>query len=111
VQQSREVEEHAESTQSGITEKSDEMVERCRQTLVRLPAWSPERAGALLDLADAVHERFDLFGEIQDLEDAITYYRQALTLCPLGDRNHAIALNNLANAVSTRFHQLGKMDL
>jgi len=61
------------------------------------------------DIADALYARFGQQGRIEDLHNAIAYYRQALNLCPAWNPSRSNTLTNLADAIFTRFQRLGKM--
>ena len=47
---------------------------------------------------------------MEDVEEAITFYREALTLCPLGQPDSFAPLNKLSCAVLTRFQQWDRME-
>jgi len=63
------------------------------------------------NLANGLSTRFDQFGKMEDLEDAISFYLEAFTLCPLGHPHRSMCLNNLADAMSTRFKKLAMTKL
>ncbi|KDR68042.1 hypothetical protein GALMADRAFT_146776, partial [Galerina marginata CBS 339.88] len=49
-------------------------------------------------------------GRIEDLKDAISFYREALTLRPPGHPNRSKSLNTLGITLKTRFDQLGQIE-
>jgi hypothetical protein len=53
-------------------------------------------------LATAIYGRFEELGNIEDLQEAITYYREALALCPPDHPDRSTSLNDLANTIFAR---------
>ena len=86
------------------------MIASCREALTLYPPGQPERYSSLNDLANAVHARYEQSGNIEDLEEMITYRHEALTLCPPGHPDRLISLNNLAIAVYSRYEYSGRME-
>ena len=64
----------------------------------------------LNNLGNFLLTRFEHFGQLNDLEDAISRLRQAVDLTPDGNPDKPRYLNNLGNSLVTRFERLGQLD-
>ena len=73
------------------------------------PLGHPYRSSFLNNLASAVLTCYEQSGEMEDLEEAITYHHEAITLRPPGHPNRSASLNHLANVILTRYEQLGSL--
>ena len=58
---------------------------------------------SFISIANAALKLHNKSRKMEDLEEAITFYREALTLCPLGQPDSFAPLNKLSCAVLTRF--------
>jgi hypothetical protein len=50
-----------------------------------------------------LHDRFEQFGSLSDLDEAFEFYEAALELRPPGISYRYATLNNLANSLRDRF--------
>ncbi|KAI9463831.1 hypothetical protein HD554DRAFT_2316040 [Boletus coccyginus] len=80
-----------------------------RNTLELRPQGHPDRAHSLNNLASSLHSRFQQFGLLFDLDEALSLARNALELRPQGHPCRAISLCNLARYLHSRFRQLGSL--
>jgi len=67
-----------------------------------------DQSRILSNLGGALNEKFDRFGQLKDLDEAISLHHEALDLRPTAHPDRSISLNNLAIALYTRFKQLGR---
>ncbi|EJC98971.1 uncharacterized protein FOMMEDRAFT_161183 [Fomitiporia mediterranea MF3/22] len=63
----------------------------------------------LNDLGNVLCVRFEQYGKIGDLEEAIKFCRTALEFCPDGHPDRCSSLDSLAGSLQTRFHQFGQL--
>ena len=92
--------------------KLDKRIERYRSRLSLCPSWTPNllRFRLLMDLSNALYDRFEQLGGIEYLDESITSYRQMINLSAIGSSDHIMCLNNLAVFVGSRFDELGRME-
>ena len=57
-----------------------------------------------------LNARYDVFGEIDDLNETVVLSREILSLCPPGHPARAMSLNYLADCLSSRYDVLGGID-
>ena len=97
---------------SNNNRKIDRKIERYRSRLSFCPSWSPNllRFRLLMDLSNALYDRFEQLGGIEYLEESIAYYRQMINLTAVGSSDRTYCLNNLAVFVGSRFDELGRME-
>ncbi|KAG1894644.1 uncharacterized protein F5891DRAFT_713495 [Suillus fuscotomentosus] len=89
---------------------SDEGIHLRRVVLELCPLGHQLRPKALDKLAQAVEERFNQHGSIDDLDTSIQLGREAVSLCPEGHASHGTYLNNLAFSLALRFDHQGKLN-
>ncbi|KAJ6576087.1 CHAT domain-containing protein [Mycena vulgaris] len=90
-------------------DKLDAKVAGFTDALRQCPEWGIHRCDYLAHLGNAHWKRFDLSGEIQDIERAVTYQRQALARCPVWNPRHITFAGDLASMICIRFSQRGEM--
>ena len=74
-----------------------------RQQAVRLtPNGHPDKPVCLHNLGTSFMCRFELLGDIADLDEAIAAQQQAFHLTPYGHRNTSMYLNSLGTALLAR---------
>lgn len=80
-------------------------------------AWGNEQLGELNPLVKAqllngagmlLHSRFQITGQLADLDAAITYFNQALSFLKNLPKAHASALSNLSSTLQLRFSHTGE---
>jgi hypothetical protein len=99
----------SQTTSNNNNKNYDERIEDCRRKLKR-PSRRLSSRFQLLDLSNALYDRFQQLRGIEYLEESITCCRQGLKLCPIGDPNRSHFLNNFATAITTRFVQIRRMN-
>ena len=82
-----------------------------RKAILLYPAGHPDRGMNFNYLALALRSRFNALGEVEDLQNAVTYIREeALPSCPAGNPNHPTVLSNLGLILFDCFENIGKME-
>ena len=74
------------------------------------PDGHPDKPSCLNNLGNSFRTRFEHFGQLNDLEDAILRLRKAVDLTPDGHPDNPSRLNNLGNSFLTRFERLGQLN-
>jgi tetratricopeptide (TPR) repeat protein len=86
-------------------------IDAARRTAADAPATGgPLRRHALGTLATALLARFNLLGELDDLDTAITLGEEAVRLQPAGSPKRPARLGSLANAYATRYRWRGSVE-
>ncbi len=62
----------------------------------------------LINLARTLQERYELLGQLGDLEEAILHYKEALISCLPADR--ASLFNDLAQALDMKYEKSGNIN-
>ncbi|KAG2131084.1 hypothetical protein BD769DRAFT_1355449 [Suillus cothurnatus] len=78
-------------------------VERSQNTLQRCSLGHHRRSTCLFNLSMDLHDRFEQFGSLSDLDEAFEFYEAALELRPPGISYRYATLNNIANSLRDRF--------
>ncbi|KAB5590921.1 Aromatic di-alanine and TPR containing protein [Ceratobasidium theobromae] len=93
-----------------------ELVIRCQSIALKISRHDdPTQTSALttipamFGLGSAYSERFELFGGIEDIDDAIKYQSQAVSLTPDGHTDMLRSLNYLGFSHRQRFERLGEV--
>ncbi|KAG1823404.1 uncharacterized protein BJ212DRAFT_1261843, partial [Suillus subaureus] len=89
------------------TDAFDEGIHLRRVVLELCPLGNKRRPRALHELAQAVEQRFQQHGSIDDLDECIQCRREAVSLCCEGHSERGTYLNNLASSLSHRFDHQG----
>ncbi|KAJ7493910.1 CHAT domain-containing protein [Mycena latifolia] len=67
----------------------------------------PEVAMYLMDLGNALSQRFDRGGDLADIDRSVLMFKEAVKTCPEGHPNRTSGLNNLATVLYHRFNVCG----
>jgi tetratricopeptide (TPR) repeat protein len=93
-------------------DRISEAIEVLRQSAALCPPNSPDRAGVLQCLADALLVSFDNQGGSPTLlDEAVTLDREAVSLCPTGHPRRYLSLCALGAALRVSYHQNGQVDI
>lgn len=92
------------SKEPGITAGAADLWQRIVDAI---PATDPEMPKMLANLAAALQARFELIGDLADLDAAIEAERTALSAHGLGQDERPILLNNLGIGLRNRFERTG----
>ncbi|KAI6042963.1 hypothetical protein EDC04DRAFT_868789 [Pisolithus marmoratus] len=85
-------------------------ISRKREKLRCCPPGRDGRDVALFDLAEALYQRFEKDHEIDDLNEAITFYRDALELRAVENDDRSLTFHQLALCLVNRYGKLGVVD-
>ena len=91
-------------------ESINDKVERYRKRLSHCPWWSTDHLDAILDLAGALFDRFQLLGGMEYVEESVAHCREGINLCPIYNPRRPMCLDNLGVALLTHFGQSGGMN-
>ena len=85
-------------------------IARYREVLLLCPPDHESKATLLNYLAFSLTSRFQNFGRMDCLEEAISLYRAALRLCPCGHPSRQEYLGGLGHAMHLRYLRAHRMD-
>ena len=85
--------------------KLNDQIAQDRKTLQRRPPGDTGRGKALFNLAVSLGSRFEVTGDIEDIEEAIEFHRTALALRPEGHHHHHKSLSSLAWCLRKRYRK------
>ncbi|KAG8834630.1 hypothetical protein FRC20_007420, partial [Serendipita sp. 405] len=75
-----------------------------------IPDGHPDKPRRLSNLGNSLLTRFERFGNLDDMNDAIVKHQAAVDLTPDGHPDKPQQLSNLGNSLLTRFDRLGNLD-
>ena len=84
-------------------------IEALEQALAASPEGSPDQAGRLSNLGNALRTRYEADGRPADLYRAVALAEQALASTPKGSPDQAGRLSNLGNALHIRYKADGRL--
>nr|WP_221382617.1 CHAT domain-containing protein [Actinoplanes polyasparticus] len=84
-------------------QRMDSAVAMLRRASAATPANSPHHAGRLTNLSGALHSRYLMFGEADDLTECVTFGRAAAEAADPDSEAFAICQTNLAACLRLRF--------
>ncbi|KZV69399.1 TPR-like protein [Peniophora sp. CONT] len=90
-------------------DESSTEIEDLRRKLALMPEDHPDLVEDLRSLGTALRKRFERFGDIDDIEEAVTAERRAVDLTPEGHPDLPGFLSNLGASLMCRFERLGKV--
>ncbi|KIM79025.1 hypothetical protein PILCRDRAFT_10686 [Piloderma croceum F 1598] len=94
---------------SGELSELDNAVSLFRESLERWGPTHPDRSTALISIASALWNHFEIMGQMADLDNAIKSHREA-QLLSIPDMERYKSLNNLAASLIARFNQTGQSE-
>lgn len=85
----------------------DRMVDAFRDAVAALNTGDDRRAGMLSNLSVVLVDRFDVYRDTSDAQEAVAAAQQAVDLTSTADSDQAARLSNLGNALAARYERGG----
>lgn len=100
----------ASASRLGVFELLGKIIDWIKAAVKEIPPEHPDRAALLDILGYRLSEKYEIFGEVEDLEQAIQRAEESVAATSLDDPDRAGRLSNLGSHLSARYELSGAVE-